>query len=155
MRLRELAGRLGLSTSTVSAALNGYPDVAARTRERVLAAARECGCTAHAAAQRLISGRAHAVGCVLPLPPGRFADAFFMEPMIGLGEALRPHGLDLVVCAAAPGAEELATGRHQRLFGLESALADGAASSATGSITPGRNGLPSATKPAARGGLGN
>jgi LacI family transcriptional regulator len=112
MRLKELADRLGLSVSTVSAALNGYPDVAVRTRERVIALARECGYTPNAAAQRLISGRAHAVGYVLPLPAGRFADPFFMELMIGLGEGLRPYGLDLVVTAAAPGAEELATYRR-------------------------------------------
>ena len=112
MTLKELATRLGLSVSTVSRALNGYADVAAETRERVIGAARTFRYTPNAAAQRLITGRAHAVGYVLPLPEGRFADPFFMELMIGLGEGLRPAGLDLVVCAAEPGEDELATYRR-------------------------------------------
>jgi hypothetical protein len=49
----------------------------------------------------------------------------------------------------------LALRRPQRLFGLESVLANGAPSSAAGSLTPGPCGLPSATKLAARGELGN
>jgi LacI family transcriptional regulator len=112
MTLKELATRLGLSVSTVSRALNGYADVAGETRERVITAARAFRYTPNAAAQRLITGRAHAVGYVLPLPQGRFADPFFMELMIGLGEGLRPAGLDLVVCAAEPGEDELATYRR-------------------------------------------
>ena len=49
----------------------------------------------------------------------------------------------------------LAGRRPKRLFGFESGWADGAPSSVTGSLTPGRYGLPSATKLAARGELGN
>ena len=49
----------------------------------------------------------------------------------------------------------LALRRPKRLFGLESVRVDGAPSSDTGSITPGANGLPSTTKLAARGELGN
>jgi LacI family transcriptional regulator len=40
MNLRELADSLGLSQTTVSRALNGYPEVREETRARVLAAAR-------------------------------------------------------------------------------------------------------------------
>ena len=36
--IRQLAERLGVSISTVSRVLNGYPDVAPETRERVRAA---------------------------------------------------------------------------------------------------------------------
>jgi LacI family transcriptional regulator len=39
MNLRELAESLGLSQTTVSRALNGYPEVREETRARVLAAA--------------------------------------------------------------------------------------------------------------------
>jgi hypothetical protein len=46
-------------------------------------------------------------------------------------------------------------GRPERLFGFESATADGAPSSLTGSFTPGAHGLPSAAKLARPGELGN
>ena len=40
MNLKELATKLGLSPTTVSRALNGYPEVNESTRERVMAAAK-------------------------------------------------------------------------------------------------------------------
>ena len=40
MNLKDLAGELGLSQTTVSRALNGYPEVSEATRQRVLEAAR-------------------------------------------------------------------------------------------------------------------
>ena len=39
MNLKSLAKNLGISETTVSRALNGYPEVSVRTRARVLAAA--------------------------------------------------------------------------------------------------------------------
>ena len=94
MKLKELAAQLGLSITTVSRALNGYADVAPATRERVQAAASRSGYAPNVSAQRLITGRAQAVGFVLPLPAGRFADPFLFEMMIGLGEVLRTRSLD-------------------------------------------------------------
>ena len=41
--IKELAEKLGLSKATVSKALNGYAQVNAQTRQRVLAAAEELG----------------------------------------------------------------------------------------------------------------
>jgi len=38
MNLARLANHLGMSKTTVSRALNGYPEVNVRTRERVLKA---------------------------------------------------------------------------------------------------------------------
>ena len=43
IKLEDVARRLGVSKATVSLALNGSPRVNERTRERVLAAAREMG----------------------------------------------------------------------------------------------------------------
>ena len=43
MNLKELAAKLGLSPTTVSRALNGYPEVNESTRERVMAAAGATG----------------------------------------------------------------------------------------------------------------
>jgi LacI family transcriptional regulator len=111
--LRALAAQLGLSITTVSRALNGYDDVAPATRERIVAAASRLGYAPNISAQRLITGRVQAVGVVLPLPAGRFADPFHFEMMVGLGEVLRTKSLELVISAAEPGQSELAI--YQRL----------------------------------------
>jgi LacI family transcriptional regulator len=42
-RLKELADELGLSITTVSRALAGYPDVSAATRQRVTTTAESMG----------------------------------------------------------------------------------------------------------------
>ena len=105
--LKALATQLGLSTTTVSRALNGYDDVAPATRERIVAAASRLGYAPNISAQRLITGRVHAVGVVLPLPAGRFADPFYFETTVGLGEVLRTKSLELVISAAEPGQSEL------------------------------------------------
>lgn len=41
MSLKKIANELGLSSTTVSRALNGYDDVAAETRERIIDAPRD------------------------------------------------------------------------------------------------------------------
>ena len=55
--LKALAQHLGLSKGTISRALNGYPEIADRTRTRVLQAAAELGYKPNRAARRLATGR--------------------------------------------------------------------------------------------------
>ena len=65
MRLKDLAEHLGLSQTTVSRALNGYPEVNEATRRRVAEAANLLGYRPNASALRLATGRAGAIGLVL------------------------------------------------------------------------------------------
>ena len=65
MNLKELANKLGLSQTTVSRALNGYPEVNETTRLRVAEAAARLGYRPNASARRLATGRAGAFGMVL------------------------------------------------------------------------------------------
>ena len=51
MSLKELAASLGLSQTTVSRALNGYPEVGEKTRRRVLEAAERANYRASTAAR--------------------------------------------------------------------------------------------------------
>lgn len=67
MNLKELSAILKLSQTTVSRALNGYPEVSEATRERVNKAAREHNYIANTRARGLATGRTHAVGHVIPL----------------------------------------------------------------------------------------
>ena len=86
MNLKELAQILDLSQTTVSRALNGYPEVNEGTRQRVMEAARRYGYTPNAAARRLATGKANAIGCVLRTD-GEGMSPQFMEFLAG--ETLR------------------------------------------------------------------
>ena len=67
MKLKQLANVLGLSPTTVSRALNGYPEVNEATRERVLAAAKQYNYQPNARALQLATGKAKAIGHVIPI----------------------------------------------------------------------------------------
>ena len=112
MSLRAIAGRLGVSVTTVSRALGGFPEVAAATRERVLAEARRIDYQPNQLARRLRHGRSEAVGLVLPADPGQFGDPFFLQLLAAVGPALQRRGLDLLVMSARPGPDELRAYRH-------------------------------------------
>jgi len=56
MSIQLLANSLGLSVSTVSRALNGYADVSATTRLRVVPAAKAMNYQPHPVAHRLAQG---------------------------------------------------------------------------------------------------
>ena len=66
MNLRELSLELGLSQTTVSRALNGFPEVSEETRARVKAAADLHGYRPSAAARRLATGQSGTLGLVFP-----------------------------------------------------------------------------------------
>ncbi|MCP3850206.1 MAG: LacI family transcriptional regulator, partial [Gammaproteobacteria bacterium] len=55
--LKDLSNYLGLSVTQISRALNGYSDVNAATRSRVVAAALEHNYTPNTSARKLVSGR--------------------------------------------------------------------------------------------------
>jgi LacI family transcriptional regulator len=111
MSIRSLASRLGLSITTVSRALAGYPDVAAATRERVQREAERTGYRPNHVAQRLRTGRSGTVGIVVPSEPGTF-DQFFLATLGAIGPLLSRDGLDLVPMGAPPGKAEMHAYRH-------------------------------------------
>ncbi len=110
--LKELSRRLGLSMTTVSRALNGYPEVGAQTRARVLKLARELGYTPNALARRLSSGRAECVGFVLGDGHRYFNDPYFSELIAGIGTALGAANLDLVISGVDCSGDPLAPYRR-------------------------------------------
>jgi LacI family transcriptional regulator len=122
MSLAKLAKTLDLSVTTVSRALGGFSDVAEPTRRRVLAEAERIGYRPNSSARRLRSGLSDAIGIVLPTGPGQLDDPFFLKMIGALGPRLAQAGLDLIVCCARAGAEELALYRqlvaNRRVDGL-------------------------------------
>ncbi len=101
--IRNVAKKLGLSITTVSRALDGYDDVADRTRARVIRTARAMGYVPSRAARQLRRQRADAIGYILPASGSQFTDPFFSLFIAGLGDEATSHNFDLLVSTAAPG----------------------------------------------------
>lgn len=111
MKLKDLAGELGLSPTTVSRALNGYPEVNEATRQRVLEAARRVDYRPNASARRLATGRAGAIGAVLQTNRNMLLDPHYVEFLAGLGERLAEDETDIVL-SPARGNDEIASYRR-------------------------------------------
>ena len=97
MRLKDLAQELGLSQTTVSRALNGYPEVSEQTRVRVSEAAMRLGYRPNASAIRLATGRVGAIGVALPLQRSLHFGPHTSEFLSGIGERLAQDEIDIVV----------------------------------------------------------
>jgi LacI family transcriptional regulator len=98
MNLKELATKLGLSPTTVSRALNGYPEVNETTRERVMAAAKRHNYRPNTRAIRLATGRAMAVGHVIPIANRHeIVNPIFADFIAGAGETYSRSGYDMVL----------------------------------------------------------
>ena len=97
MKLKELAEQLGLSQTTVSRALNGYPEVNKATRERVSRAAAQFGYSANANARRLAIGRVGAIGILMPNDRSERFGPHTSEFFSGLAERLSQDEMDLLM----------------------------------------------------------
>ena len=102
MNLKNLAAKLGVSKTTVSRALNGYPEVSEATRERVLAAAREAGYEANPMARSLAVGRTNVFGIIYPLLPSDLGDPMFLGVVEGMSAALEKSGMNLIIAPVSP-----------------------------------------------------
>lgn len=98
MNLKELAQKLGLSPTTVSRALNGYPEVSESTRARVMAAAKRHNYRPNTRAIRLATGRAMAIGHVIPIASRHeIMNPVFADFIAGAGETYARNGYDLIL----------------------------------------------------------
>jgi LacI family transcriptional regulator len=105
--IREVAAKSGVSVATVSRVLNGYADVSADTRQRVINAARKLDYTPNSAARRLVRRRSQVVGDVLETrePHPGLQHPFFLEVLVGLKHTLGADGYDVLLFAhEQPGA---------------------------------------------------
>jgi LacI family transcriptional regulator len=113
MNIKSLAKELGLSTSTVSRALNGYQDVNAQTRQRVEEAAKAMGYRANAGARRLVRGSTEAVGIVYSAGLEYLGNPQFLDMAGGLAERLHTDHFDLMLAVAG---DEQDLDIYDRLF---------------------------------------
>lgn len=107
--IRDIARELGVSITTVSRALNNYPDIKEDTRQRVVEHARRVGYRPSAAARTLVTNRSYLIGVFFRdhLNSG-FMHPFFPEVLQGFKEAVGAKGYDLVFFAnSEPGTDNM------------------------------------------------
>ncbi|MBU2962241.1 substrate-binding domain-containing protein [Citreicella sp. C3M06] len=98
MNLKQLATQLGLSQTTVSRALNGYPEVSEATRKRVCEAALAAGYVANPRARGLATGRAMAIGHVIPISTSHeMMNPVFGDFIAGASETYLAAGYDMTL----------------------------------------------------------
>ncbi|WP_282027173.1 LacI family DNA-binding transcriptional regulator [Ruegeria faecimaris] len=101
MNLKQLSEILGLSQTTVSRALNGYPEVSEATRTRVQAAATKHGYRPNSRAKGLATGRSHVIGHVIPSSSQHeMVNPIFGDFVAGAARRYAEHGYDLMFTSA-------------------------------------------------------
>lgn len=98
--IKDISQHLGVSTSTVSKALNGYSDVSDETIQRVSAAATKLGYYPSAAARSLSRQRTDKIGVVLNYPVNMVND-FLSELIPGAAEAAEKVDYNLILYTSA------------------------------------------------------
>lgn len=122
MKLKDLSGLLGLSQTTVSRALNGYPEVSEETRKRVRAAAEQHGYRPNVRARSLATGRSMAIGHVIPLASQHeMVNPVFADFLAGAGEVYSGKGFDMLI-SIVPESEEAQAYREFRTRGTVDGL---------------------------------
>ncbi|MBL4812798.1 MAG: substrate-binding domain-containing protein [Rhodobacteraceae bacterium] len=98
MNLKELSKKLGLSQTTVSRALNGYPEVNKETRDRVLIAAEQHNYRANTRAKSLATGKSMSIGHVIPMATKHeMMNPVFADFIAGAGETYARAGYEMVI----------------------------------------------------------
>ena len=109
MNLKELSEILGLSQTTVSRALNDYPEVREATRQRIKDAALRHNYTPNTRAKSLATGRAMAIGHVVPVSTQHeMVNPVFADFIAGAGEVYSAKGYDILLSVVADNDEEAA-----------------------------------------------
>lgn len=107
MNLKQLSEQLGLSQTTVSRALNGYPEVNEHTRLRVQKAAADGNYRPNLRAMSLATGRAMAIGHVIPvLAQDDVINPIFAEFIAAASKTYSQHNYELLLKIAASEDEE-------------------------------------------------
>ncbi len=91
--MSDVAARAGVSHQTVSRVVNGHPNVAGPTRERVQRAIEELGYRPNTAARALVTGSSRTIG-LITINVNQYGPA---QTLIGLEKAARAAGYSLSV----------------------------------------------------------
>ena len=98
--MSDIAKLAGVSTATVSRALNGSEAIRPETRERIMALAQAHQYTVHAGAKNLRSGENRTLGLVIPYRASlrmQVTDPFFLSMLGHLADAMTEAQYDLLL----------------------------------------------------------
>lgn len=98
--ISDMADALGLTKSTVSRALNGYPDISANTQLRVKRMAEKLNYQPLSHAQAIKTGRTRSLGLVLQLSDHDAQRPFLAEFLAGVSAGVSTEGYTLTVASA-------------------------------------------------------
>ena len=90
----DIAKKLNITAATVSRALNGNPNISEKTRQTVLAAAKEMNYKQNKLALALKSGKSNHIGVIVP----RINTNFFGSVIRGIEEELNAKGYNIIIC---------------------------------------------------------
>ncbi len=98
MNLKELSKQLNLSQTTVSRALNGYPEVNEATRKRVTEAARKYRYRPNVRARTLATGKSMSIGHIIPMSKqNELVNMVFSDFIAGAGLVYADHGYNMTL----------------------------------------------------------
>ena len=92
--IRDIALKLNISTSTVSRALRGVPDINPQTKRLVLEMAETLNYQPNVIAQSLRSNKTHVIGVVVP----EIAIHFFSSVISGIQDKASEYGYNTMIC---------------------------------------------------------
>ena len=92
--IKDVAKKTGVSTATVSRALNNEYGVKPETREKVLAVARDFGYTPNAVARGLVKSQTESIGLIIP----DISNPFYPEIVKGVEAAAEENGYNIFFC---------------------------------------------------------
>jgi LacI family transcriptional regulator len=94
--IKDVARLCEVSVATVSKVVNGYPNVAPKTREKVLRVIKETKFFPNSVARGLVKGRSMALGIFLTTG---MSHPYFSSVLMGMEQSLKVSGYDLIYMA--------------------------------------------------------
>lgn len=92
--LVEIAKRLGVSTSTISRALNDSVEISAEMKQKVLEAAHEMNYTPNDLARSLVTHKSHTMAAIIP----DVMNPYYSELICGIERIVRQNDFALLLC---------------------------------------------------------
>ncbi|MDA9865441.1 substrate-binding domain-containing protein [bacterium] len=110
--ISDVSDALGLTKSTVSRALNHYPDISESTRNRVQRAAERMGYRPLSHAQAIRTGLSKSLGLVIQMSDHDAQRPFLAEFLAGLSQGASAEGWTLTIAASTSAQTTISTFRE-------------------------------------------
>ncbi|RCX18225.1 LacI family transcriptional regulator [Fontibacillus phaseoli] len=117
--IRDIAKSAGVSVSTVSKVINNYPNVSAKTKERVMRVVQEEQFVPNSTARGLVKGSTQTLGLFLTTG---LSHPFFVQLLAGLEGPLKESGYDLIYLAQIDWNPDYSLVRHCRSRNVDGVL---------------------------------